>query len=112
MRRTESSNSISTSGHPKCKILIETTARTRKQRERGEGEGRERDGGGREREKRETEGKQRKDDEKRKERRNDTEEQAILLQALCDRGDDGGNDWLSYLQSDPVMMLVVLLRNK
>ena len=41
---------------------------------------------------------------KRKGRRNDTEEQAILLQALCDRGGDDGNDWLSYLQSDPVMM--------
>ena len=41
---------------------------------------------------------------KRNDRKNDTEEQAILLQALCDRGGDDGNDWLSYLQSDPVMM--------
>ena len=38
----------------------------------------------------------------RKGRRNDTE--PTLLQALCDRGGDDGNDWLSYLQSDPVMM--------
>ena len=33
---------------------------------------------------------QRKDNEKRKDRRNDTEE--MLLQALCDRGGDDGND--------------------
>ena len=38
----------------------------------------------------------------RKGRRNDTE--PTLLQALCDRGGDDGNDWLNYLQSDPVMV--------
>ena len=86
-----------------------TTRRTGQERSRGQ---RETEEGEREREKRGTEGKQRKDDEKRKERRNDTEEQAILLQALCDRGGDDGNDWLSYLQSDPVMMLVMLLRSR
>ena len=53
---------------------------------------------------------QQKDNDKRTDRRNDAEE--MLLQALCDRGGDDGSDWLSYSQSDPVMMLVVLLRNQ
>ena len=38
----------------------------------------------------------------RKGRRNDTE--PTLLQALCDRGGDDGNDGLNYLQSDPFMV--------
>jgi hypothetical protein len=36
----------------------------------------------------------------------------FLLQALYDHRSDDGNDWLSYLRSDPGMMLVLLLRNR